>query len=244
MFKLKQILSGAAKKHMGLGALCAIIFFLPTFALADYSIPFGTASSPSAKTTLSVDGTPDPQDGEQAWAYPFETVGVGYVSSFDICAAIAGTDSGLTYIALEGDNAGVPDGISIASGSIANNLLPTSPDIFTVTFDTPVLLSATTDYWVVVYEDSSGEDLQNCGDSGTGDPWQYFKLESGTWQWTSQTGIVYGELFLVDSAPSPTPTSTATTTTTINDPNRDFFLGIFLFFVGLFMMLYLFDKRR
>lgn len=87
---------------------------------------------------------------QQRLADWFSTVGGGIVSAVEVTLQKVASPVDSVEVAIQADSGGVPDGTDLAVGSIVGSTLTTSPANYTITFGTPVTLSARTKYWIVL----------------------------------------------------------------------------------------------
>jgi len=194
-------------------------------ALADYQI-----GSPNEETTVQITVSTGRLAG-----FGFTTVGAGTIETAEICL---GNGATTIPISIRTNNAGEPSSTEIGTGEIAG---PTDPAArYTVTFDTPVTVDASTQYWLVVEGDASNP--QPCGEGGTTNGSFPVEFDQGSGYATSNM-VPNMVVFVTEGGGGGGTTSTSTATTTlINNPNQDLFNGLVLFF-GVFWFVVWFFKR-
>jgi len=230
-------------KIKNIGVLLVVLCFLllPHLSLADYTIETNSATTP-----LYTIGTGEYTD----LAQEITTTDAGNIVTVDVCLYTSGSPSGDVTIDIEGKSAGVPDGSSIGTGSLAASSLPVgSGAAARVTFTvTQTAVATTTDYFIHVSRDNTDGGVVLCGNDAT--PYVWTSNDNAA-SWTA--GVHQGNIstfVFIDTPPEEVDTGTttpqifSTTTVLIDNPTQDFFNGVLLFLIGFFGMFYLFGKKR
>lgn len=228
MSKIKRIMSGAVKV---LPLVAGIMFLLPTYAFANYTI----------STNTNVAALADWGSVNERVGSHFVTIGAGTADSVDFCLKNdGGSPSGIVLLFMA-DSGGSPS--TVIASSTASGAISTAQR-YTFTFSSPVSLSAATDYWIMAVPSGGGSTLANCGlGSDTSGYATKYSSNNGA-SWSTLTGTTQNFSFLVtESGGGGGATTTTASTTMMSNPNQDVANGIYLYFVGFFGIIWLFRKR-
>jgi len=186
-----------------------LVIGLPIVSLADYTITTGSGTTPLATV---VNGS------SRKYAQRFTTIGAGTISSLDICIGNGATS---IPISIWSDVSSEP-GSSLTSGTIST--LSSDPGLNTVTFGSPLSVTATTNYWLVTLPATTG-DVQTCGISSTSADPALYANPGPSYSSISQTQHL--SIPIVEGGGGGS-SSSSTATTSIDILRGQFFFGTLL----------------
>jgi len=224
LLTLKQIF-GAWVFGLILGV--ASLFLFAQLAHADYTIDLYNGETATGATIGAGE--------QQRLAQQITTVGEAYIDSIDVCMLASGSPTGDVFVSVQADSGGEPSGTSLVQQSMAASGITTAAQ-YGFTFDSPVLLAASTDYWVVITRSETSSGIQSCGVTTGGTGYMYY---NGSWNTLADYGISL--IAYLTDAP-PTPPVASTTLSVINNPTLDMFLGIVLFFMVFVFVIWFFRR--
>lgn len=226
----------------------AVAAFFPLFASASVCAIYTTAGA-------GTQSWGDTSSQEQI-AQPFTVSSACVVNAVGIYAETLGSPADSPVIELAANNAGVP-GTILDTGT--NPTLTGSFAWATSTFSGGITVSPGSTYWIV-YTRSGGRsptDRYSTTVDNTSPPFSPLNRYNGT-SWSTLS--TYNSLFEVDGTPGSTPSpglnpaseifasstlkeSPVATYQIVDNPTQDFFMGVLLFILTMFGIVYLFKVR-
>jgi len=216
-------------------ALAGVVFwFSPAFAHADYSVDTNSGTTGVASIPLAA--------GEHLnIAQQFTTIGAGTTDSVDFCLYSSGVGTGNLTLDLQTVSAGDPSGVSLGTATIPVGDVTGTHQRVHFTFASPVSLSASTAYYLVLAKSVNDGVISGCGDADT--PAGKYSDNGTAWSSTAPNNFNINVDVVEGGGGASTTAGTAATTTVFN-PNQDFANGLFLFTAWFFGIYWLFSKKR
>jgi len=224
------------KKQIGSGFLFAILIFLaPSVVSADETVIIDTAHDVASRS-LGFNGG---GSGNGYIAVKFTAPISGDVSTLTTYGTKVSAGVNFTA-AFYTDTGGSGPGTIVggASGTVIPAAGTCTDNV--ATFGSPVTLTASTVYWVVLSPAAlSGTNYVNVCASGNPSTNNAAASTDGS-TWSVNNDIYYAEFDIVGEAPTPTAT---TTITAVDSAVDDLYHGVILYMIGFWGVIWFFRKR-
>lgn len=148
------------------------------------------------------------------------------------------------YLTLEADAAGVPSGTPLDTSTTVSNANSCSTAA-TTTFSGSVALAGSMKYWLVFHGVSAPDAVNYNGGCGDTDSYAGGTQLRDVGGWSDQSIDEKLVAYFVTPGGGGGGGSTATATTTaVDNPTQDYFMGVMMFYMAAFFIVFIFKRSR